>query len=68
MDTTSPDGNQARSGDLNPMLSTILAEQRAWMERAERTRRRHLWYMWMSNLALRPITTWAYDRITDLFG
>lgn len=67
MDTTSPDGNQARSADLSRMLLPLFAEQRAWMERAERTRRRYLWWMWTSNLALHPITTWMYDRIIDLF-
>jgi len=68
MDTTSPDENQPCSADLSRMLLTILAEQRAWMERTERTRRRHLWWMWTSNLALHPITTWVYDHIIDLFS
>ena len=52
MDTTSPDENQASSADLSRTLQTILAEQRAWMERAERMRRRRMWWMWVSNLAL----------------
>jgi hypothetical protein len=68
MDTTSPDANPARSPEPNRVLLTILAEQRAWMEQAEKTRRRHVLWMWTTNLALRPITTWVYDRITDLFG
>ena len=68
MDTNSPDRHKAHDTDLNRVMVTILAEQRAWMERAERTRRRYLWWMWTSNLMLPPITTWAYDRIADLFG
>jgi hypothetical protein len=68
MDTTSPDRNQARSADPNSLLLTILAEQRAWMERTERTRRRHLWWIGTSNLTLRPLTTWVWGRITDLLS
>jgi hypothetical protein len=68
MDTTSPEANPAPSPEPNRVLLTILAEQRRWMERAEKSRRRHMLWMWITNLALRPITTWVYDRITDLFG
>jgi hypothetical protein len=36
---------QARSVDLSRMLLPFLPSNRAWMERAERTRRRYLWWM-----------------------
>jgi hypothetical protein len=68
MDTNSPEQRKAQSVDQQRTLVTILDEQRTMMERAERSHHRHVRWMWLSNVVLRPVTMWVYERIADLLS